>query len=53
MKGRNTRVLHVRIPDELYPLIMKRAGRKDWSVNQWLLWAVKEGLRDHHSLRRG
>lgn len=49
MKGRNSRVIAVRVPDQLYTLIEKRVGKKEWSVNQWLLWAVKEGLRDHHN----
>ena len=48
MKGRNSRVIAVRVPDQLYDLITKRAGKRVWSVNQWLLWAVKEGLRDRH-----
>ena len=48
MKGRNSRVIAVRVPDQTFALIEKRAGKREWSVNQWLLWAVKEGLRDRH-----
>ena len=48
MKGRNSRVIAVRVPDQTFALIEKRTGKREWSVNQWLLWAVKEGLRDRH-----
>ena len=49
MKGRNTRIVSARIPDEMYDLIILRAVKRQVSVNAWLLWAVKEGLRDRHA----
>ena len=48
MKGRNTRIVSARIPDDLYDLMVQRAVKRQVSVNAWLLWAVKEGLRDRH-----
>ena len=48
MKGRNTRVLSVRIPEELYEKVQNRAALRQKTLNDWLLWAVNDGLRSRH-----
>lgn len=52
MKGRTTRIVSARIPDELYSQIQMRAGKKGVSVNAWILWAFMDALRDRHKQPR-
>lgn len=35
-KGRNTTVVAVRIPDSVYTIIKRRAGKRGLSVGDWL-----------------
>ena len=53
MKGRHTKVLSVRVPDELYKKVKTRADLREKTVTGWLLWAVNDGLRDRHRKRDG
>jgi hypothetical protein len=36
MKGRNTYVLSIRVPDKLYLRVKHLADKKDMTVNDWL-----------------
>jgi len=50
MKERDSVILAVRIPkDLLLQLDNKVRISKRRSRNDWLLWAIKDGLRDRHA----
>jgi len=47
MPTKNTTVKTVRIPDDIADWINQRAKRRGWSINKWLNWAIRLGLRSH------
>lgn len=50
----NDALLVVRVDQELLDLIDKKVARSKYpDRSQWLLWAVKEGLRDRHAKTPG
>jgi uncharacterized protein (DUF1778 family) len=53
MKGRNTRILSARVSEELYQKVKARAELRQKTINDWLLWAVNDGLRDRHGRKDG
>ena len=53
MKGRNNRILSARVSEGLYQKVKARAELRQKTINDWLLWAVNDGLRDRHGRKDG
>jgi len=47
MPSKDTTVISARIPDKTLALIKERISKKDKTLNAWINWAIKEGLRSH------
>ena len=43
----NTQARGIRVPTDVIEPIKKRAARRKMSFNQWINWAIKQGLRSH------
>lgn len=47
MPSKNTTIVSARIPDKVLTQIKERISRKGKTLNEWLNWAIKQGLRPH------
>ncbi len=49
MPTKNSTIVSARIPDKTLALIVERIDGKK-SLNSWLNWAIKQGLRHHRKI---
>ncbi|KKN70447.1 hypothetical protein LCGC14_0431420 [marine sediment metagenome] len=47
MPSKNTTIVAARIPDDTLKEINFRISRRGITLNKWLNWAIKNGLRKH------
>ncbi|KKN71439.1 hypothetical protein LCGC14_0420180 [marine sediment metagenome] len=47
MPTKDSHARGIRVSDEDYKRIMKRANPKKWTFNRWMNWAISLGLRKH------
>ena len=47
MPSKNTTIVSARIPDKILSQVKDRLSRNGKTLNEWLNWAIKQGLRSH------
>ena len=47
MPSKNTTIVSARIPDKILAQIKERMARNGKTLNSWVNWAIKQGLRSH------
>jgi len=47
MPSKNTTIVSARIPDKTLDKIKERISKKGKTLNAWINWAIKQGLRPH------
>lgn len=52
MPTKDSKVLSVRVKNEVIAEINRRISRRDITLNAWLNWAISKGLRKHTKKRR-
>lgn len=53
MPTKGTSIIATRIKDEIITEVRQRATRRGLTINAWLNWAVKNGLRSHERRTNG
>ena len=51
MPTKGTKILSARVREEDIEIIKQRAKRRKLTVNAWLNWSIKNGLRNHRRKR--
>lgn len=44
---KNTTVIAARVPNRVIAEIMKRLEKRKMTLNAWINWAVRQGVRSH------
>ncbi len=47
MPSKNTTIVAARIPDKTLAQIKERISGNGKTLNQWINWAIRQGLRTH------
>jgi len=47
MPTKNTKIISARVSDDKVELITQKANKRRITINAWINWAIKNGLRSH------